>query len=158
MVINVLKLESKNAKQTEMIGKKIAPYLNPPDVLLLDGDLGAGKTTFTKGLAKGLGIKRPILSPTYVIIREYKEGRVPLYHMDAYRLDDGSGEDMGLEEYFNGDGINVVEWSKYIADELPPHNLRIVFRRDDSKGDNYRTLYFEPHGKHFENVIKKALK
>ena len=154
----MLKLESNSAAQTKAIGKKIAPYLNPPDVLLLDGDLGAGKTTFTKGLAKGLGIQCPILSPTYVIIREYHSGRVPLYHMDAYRLDDGSGADLGLEEYFNGNGINVVEWSKFIAEEVPEKNLRIVFRRNDAKGDNFRTLYFEPHGQHFEKVIQKVLK
>ena len=153
----MLKIEVNSPQETMAYGKKIAPFLQAPDVLLLDGDLGAGKTTFTKGLAKGLGINRPILSPTYVIIREYREGRVPLYHMDAYRLDDGSGDELGLEEYFNGDGINVVEWSKFIADEVPKHHLRIVFKREDNKGDNYRRLYFEPQGKHFEQVVLKAL-
>ena len=154
----MLKIETNGPAETEILGRKIAPFLKAPDVLLLDGDLGAGKTTFTKGLAKGLGIKRPIRSPTYVIIREYHDGRLPLYHMDAYRLDDGSGAELGLDEYFNGDGINVVEWSKFIADEVPKHNLRIVFRRDDHRGDQFRKLYFEPHGQHFASVIKKALK
>ena len=102
-----------SADQTMAIGEKLAAYLAPQDLILLDGDLGAGKTTFTKGLAKGLGITRPIKSPTFTIIREYQDGRIPLYHMDVYRLEEGGGDDLGLEEYFNGDGVNVVEWSKF---------------------------------------------
>ncbi len=94
----------KSADQTMAIGQKLAQYLKPQDLILLDGDLGAGKTTFTKGLAKGLGIDRPIKSPTFTIIREYQDGRIPLYHMDVYRLEEGGADDLGLEEYFNGDG------------------------------------------------------
>ncbi len=135
------------------IGEKLAAYLAPQDLILLDGDLGAGKTTFTKGLAKGLGITRPIKSPTFTIIREYQDGRIPLYHMDVYRLEEGGGDDLGLEEYFNGDGVNVVEWSKFVADELPDDYLRIIFRRDDSEGDNVRTLTFEATGHRFEQLI-----
>jgi len=135
------------------IGEKLAAYLAPQDLILLDGDLGAGKTTLTKGLAKGLGITRPIKSPTFTIIREYQDGRIPLYHMDVYRLEEGGGDDLGLEEYFNGDGVNVVEWSKFVADELPDDYLRIIFRRDDSKGDNVRTLTFEATGHRFEQLI-----
>lgn len=135
------------------IGEKLAAYLAPQDLILLDGDLGAGKTTFTKGLAKGLGITRPIKSPTFTIIREYQDGRIPLYHMDVYRLEEGGGDDLGLEEYFNGDGVNVVEWSKFVSDELPDDYLRIIFRRDDSEGDNVRTLTFEATGHRFEQLI-----
>lgn len=135
------------------IGEKLAAYLAPQNLILLDGDLGAGKTTFTKGLAKGLGITRPIKSPTFTIIREYQDGRIPLYHMDVYRLEEGGGDDLGLEEYFNGDGVNVVEWSKFVADELPDDYLRIIFRRDDSEGDNVRTLTFEATGHRFEQLI-----
>ncbi len=135
------------------IGEKLSAYLAPQDLILLDGDLGAGKTTFTKGLAKGLGITRPIKSPTFTIIREYQDGRIPLYHMDVYRLEEGGGDDLGLEEYFNGDGVNVVEWSKFVADELPDDYLRIIFRRDDSEGDNVRTLTFEATGHRFEQLI-----
>lgn len=142
-----------SADQTMAIGEKLAPYLAPQDLILLDGDLGAGKTTFTKGLAKGLGITRPIKSPTFTIIREYQDGRIPLYHMDVYRLEEGGGDDLGLEEYFNGDGVNVVEWSKFVADELPDDYLRIIFRRDDSEGDNVRTLTFEATGHRFEQLI-----
>lgn len=142
-----------SADQTMAIGEKLAAYLAPQDLILLDGDLGAGKTTFTKGLAKGLGITRPIKSPTFTIIREYQDGRIPLYHMDVYRLEEGGGDDLGLEEYFNGDGVNVVEWSKFVSDELPDDYLRIIFRRDDSEGDNVRTLTFEVTGHRFEQLI-----
>lgn len=142
-----------SADQTMAIGEKLAAYLAPQDLILLDGDLGAGKTTFTKGLAKGLGITRPIKSPTFTIIREYQDGRIPLYHMDVYRLEEGGGDDLGLEEYFNGDGVNVVEWSKFVADELPDDYLRIIFRRDEPEGDNVRTLTFEATGHRFEQLI-----
>lgn len=146
-----------SAEQTMSIGQKLADFLQPRDLILLDGDLGAGKTTFTKGLAKGLGITRPIKSPTFTIIREYQDGRIPLYHMDVYRLEEGGGDDLGLEEYFNGDGVNVVEWSKFVADELPNQYLRIIFKRDDSKGDNVRTLTFEAKGDRFEKMISEVL-
>ncbi|MHA8110760.1 tRNA (adenosine(37)-N6)-threonylcarbamoyltransferase complex ATPase subunit type 1 TsaE [Lactobacillaceae bacterium Melli_B4] len=144
-------------ESTMAIGKAIAPHLKAEDLILLDGDLGAGKTTFTKGLAAGLGIKRNVKSPTFTIIREYQDGRLPLYHMDAYRLDDGSGDELGLDEYFNGDGVNVVEWSKFVADELPNDYLRIIFKRNDELGDNTRTLTFDPHGQHFETILKESV-
>lgn len=140
---------------TMALGQRLAPNLQPRDVILLDGDLGAGKTTFTKGLALGLGITRNVKSPTFTIIREYQGGRLPLYHMDVYRLEEGGGDELGLDEYFNGDGVNVVEWSKFIADELPENYLRIVFRRDDAAGENQRTLRFEPQGAHFEKLVQQ---
>ena len=107
-----------NREATMAMGQKLAPYLQAGDVIVLNGDLGAGKTTFTKGLAAGLGIKDVIKSPTFTIIREYQSGRLPLYHMDIYRLENGGAEDLGLEEYFDGDGISVVEWAEFIEDEL----------------------------------------
>ena len=140
-------------EQTMMIGQKLAPYLQAKDVILLDGDLGAGKTTFTKGLALGLGIKRNIKSPTFTIIREYQDGRLPLYHMDVYRLEDGGGDELGLEEYFNGDGVSVVEWSKFVADELPADYLRIAFKRQDDAGESQRKLILDPKGARFEKIV-----
>ncbi|MFC6254425.1 tRNA (adenosine(37)-N6)-threonylcarbamoyltransferase complex ATPase subunit type 1 TsaE [Secundilactobacillus hailunensis] len=142
-------------EETMTIGQQIAPLLAPKDIILLDGDLGAGKTTFTKGLAAGLGIKRNVKSPTFTIIREYQDGRIPLYHMDVYRLEDGSGDELGLEEYFNGDGVSVVEWSKFVADELPADYLRIAFKRLDDLGENQRELTFEPHGERFVAMVKQ---
>ncbi len=150
-------LTVQTADETIALGQKLAKYLQPKDLLLLDGDLGAGKTTFTKGLGLGLGIKRPIKSPTFTIIREYQSGRIPLYHMDVYRLEQGGGDDLGLDEYFNGDGVNVVEWSKFVADQLPKNYLRIVFRRDDDKGDNVRTITFEPVGPRFEKIMTELM-
>ena len=84
-----MEIVSKKAEDTEKLAKKIAQFLKPQDIILLDGDLGAGKTTFTKGLALGLGIKKNVKSPTFTIVREYREGKMPLFHMDMYRLEDG---------------------------------------------------------------------
>ena len=148
----MLEITVTSPEMTMALGRQLAPKLHAQDVILLDGDLGAGKTTFTKGLAAGLGIKRNVKSPTFTIIREYQGGRLPLYHMDVYRLEDGSGDELGLEEYFNGDGVNVVEWSTFIKDELPAHYLRIVFKRDDDVEETRRTLVFDPHGEHFEQM------
>ncbi|MCH5462156.1 tRNA (adenosine(37)-N6)-threonylcarbamoyltransferase complex ATPase subunit type 1 TsaE [Lactobacillus sp. LC28-10] len=148
-------LKVSTPEETMAIGQKLAPLLAAKDIILLDGDLGAGKTTFTKGLAAGLGVKRNVKSPTFTIIREYQDGRLPLYHMDVYRLEDGSGDELGLDEYFNGDGVSVVEWSKFVADELPDDYLRIAFKRLDDEGENQRELVFEPHGERFEAMVAK---
>lgn len=138
-------------EKTIELGERVGQRLKAGDVLVLDGDLGAGKTTFTKGLAKGLDIPDLIKSPTFTIIREYHDGRLPLYHMDAYRLENGGAEDLGLEEYFDSDGVSVVEWAQFVEDELPAEFLAIHFKRTDD--ENTRLLQFEPHGHHFEQVV-----
>ena len=145
-----------NRDATIALGKKIGQQLVAGDVLVLDGDLGAGKTTFTKGLAAGLEIPDIIKSPTFTIIHEYQDGRLPLYHMDAYRLENGVAEDLGLEEYFDGDGVSVVEWAEFVEDELPADFLAIHFKRTDD--DNTRVLEFEPHGQHFDQIVKSVVK
>lgn len=144
-----------NRDATIALGKKIGQQLVAGDVLVLDGDLGAGKTTFTKGLAAGLEIPDIIKSPTFTIIQEYQDGRLPLYHMDAYRLENGGAEDLGLEEYFDGDGVSVVEWAEFVEDELPADFLAIHFKRTDD--DNTRVLEFEPHGQHFDQIVKSVV-
>ena len=144
-----------NRDATIALGKKIGQQLVAGDVLVLDGDLGAGKTTFTKGLAAGLEIPDIIKSPTFTIIHEYQDGRLPLYHMDAYRLENGGAEDLGLEEYFDGDGVSVVEWAEFVEDELPADFLAIHFKRTDD--DNTRVLEFEPHGQHFDQNVKSVV-
>ena len=144
-----------NHDATIALGKKIGQQLVAGDVLVLDGDLGAGKTTFTKGLAAGLEIPDIIKSPTFTIIHEYQDGRLPLYHMDAYRLENGGAEDLGLEEYFDGDGVSVVEWAEFVEDELPADFLAIHFKRTDD--DNTRVLEFEPHGQHFDQIVKSVV-
>lgn len=148
----VKKVLMNSREETITLGTKIGQQLQAGDVLVLDGDLGAGKTTFTKGLASGLAIPDLIKSPTFTIIREYHDGRLPLYHMDAYRLENGGAEDLGLEEYFDSDGVSVVEWAQFVEDELPADFLAIHFRRTDD--DNKRILIFEPHGQHFEQLVK----
>lgn len=148
----MFKIKTNDAEQTEKIGAQLAPILEPNDVLLLDGDLGAGKTTFTKGLAKGLGIKRYVKSPTFTIIHEYHEGRMPLYHMDVYRLEDGCGDDLGWDEYFFGGGVSVIEWSQYIRDYLPDDYLKLKIARNDDD-DDQRILTFEPQGQHYEELV-----
>ena len=144
-----------NRDATIALRKKIGQQLVAGDVLVLDGDLGAGKTTFTKGLAAGLEIPDIIKSPTFTIIHEYQDGRLPLYHMDAYRLENGGAEDLGLEEYFDGDGVSVVEWAEFVEDELPADFLAIHFKRTDD--DNTRVLEFEPHGQHFDQIVKSVV-
>ncbi|KRM88382.1 tRNA (adenosine(37)-N6)-threonylcarbamoyltransferase complex ATPase subunit type 1 TsaE [Lacticaseibacillus thailandensis] len=123
----------------------IAPLLQAGDVLLLDGDLGAGKTSFTKGLGKALGITQPIKSPTFTIIHEYPEGRIPLYHMDLYRLEGGGAEDLGLEEYFDGDGVSVVEWPDFLGASAPYEYVTLHFHKDE-QDDNRRTITAEGEG------------
>lgn len=147
----------KSAEETMQIGKRLAPLLSAGDVILLDGDLGAGKTTFTKGLGEGLGIKRSIKSPTFTIIREYSGGRLPLYHMDVYRLEDGSGDELGLDEYFNGDGVSVVEWSQFVEDTLPQNYLKISFQRLDNESDSKRRLTFTGTSERYNRIINQIL-
>ncbi len=102
-------IELSGLDKTEELAKVIGEVALPGDNLVLTGDLGAGKTTLTKGIARGLGIEQMIKSPTYTIIREYDQGRLPLYHMDIYRVA-ASGADLGLDEYFEGEGLSVIEW------------------------------------------------
>ncbi|MCM0601794.1 tRNA (adenosine(37)-N6)-threonylcarbamoyltransferase complex ATPase subunit type 1 TsaE [Periweissella ghanensis] len=145
-----------DAATTQALGQRLGQIVSAGDVILLDGDLGAGKTTFTKGLALGLGIERNIKSPTFTIIREYKTGRLPLYHMDVYRLEDGGGDELGLDEYFNGNGVCVVEWSQFVASELPTEYLKIAFKRDDRDLDSTnRTLTITAHGTHYTEILEQ---
>ncbi|WP_026691407.1 tRNA (adenosine(37)-N6)-threonylcarbamoyltransferase complex ATPase subunit type 1 TsaE [Alteribacter aurantiacus] len=145
---------SASPEETSQLAEALAKHLEPGDLITLEGDLGAGKTSFTKGLAKGLGVKRTVNSPTFTIIKEYKGTELPLYHMDVYRLEEG-GEDMGLEEYFDGDGVSVVEWPSMIKEELPQEKLAIsIFHLDETS----RRIRFEPHGARYITLCKEFLK
>ena len=141
-------------KETMEAAEKLAHLLKPGDVLLLEGDLGAGKTTFTKGLAKGLGITRNVNSPTFTIIKEYHGGRLPLFHMDVYRLDD-SFEDLGFDEYFEGNGVTVVEWAHLIQEQLPVQLLQINV---DHEAEQIRRLELKAYGQHYIDLCKELLK
>lgn len=132
--------------------EKLGSLLQPGDVLALEGDLGAGKTTFTKGLAKGLNITRNVNSPTFTIIKEY-HGRLPLYHMDVYRVED-SFEDLGFDEYFDGNGVTVVEWAHLVKEQLPEELLTIYLYLDDHDS---RRLVLEPQGRRYEELCKEIM-
>jgi tRNA threonylcarbamoyladenosine biosynthesis protein TsaE len=139
-----------SAEQTMAFAEKLGQTLKKGDVLTLAGDLGAGKTTFTKGLAKGLGVTRTVNSPTFTIIKEYK-GRLPLYHMDVYRLED-SDEDLGFEEYFSGEGVSVVEWATFIKEYLPDERLEIVISH---MGEEKREIRLTSIGERYKEIIKE---
>lgn len=141
-----------NAEEMMELGKTLAQQVCSGDVLLLDGDLGAGKTTFTKGLALGLGIKRNIKSPTFTLIREYRDGKLPLYHMDMYRLEETGAGDIGLDDYFNGDGVCVIEWSQFIDDELPSQYLIMHILKDENDFDK-RYVTLEARGDQYQKII-----
>ena len=126
----------KNEEDTRKFGLELAKNLKAGDVVALFGDLGTGKTTLTKYIAEGLGIREMITSPTFTIVCEYHSGRLPLYHFDVYRLD--SGEDMfeiGAEEYFDGDGVCIIEWADNVAEVLPDETLCIFLEYGEKEGE-----------------------
>ncbi|MER2262059.1 MAG: tRNA (adenosine(37)-N6)-threonylcarbamoyltransferase complex ATPase subunit type 1 TsaE [Psychrobacillus sp.] len=136
--------------ETEVLARQLAERLQPADVLTLEGDLGAGKTTFTKSVAKGLGITRNVNSPTFTILKQY-EGRLPLNHLDVYRLAD-SDEDLGWDELFYGEAVSIIEWAHLIQEDLPPERLAIQIHRLE---DDKRKFTFEPFGKRYEQLCEE---
>lgn len=141
---------SEEEAHTEAIASSLADIVQAGDVITLTGELGVGKTHFTKGLAKGLGITERVTSPTFTIVKEY-EGRLPLYHLDVYRLEH-SDEDIGFDEYFYGDGVAVIEWTQFIEAFLPEEYLSITIERT---GDTAREITVEAVGKKYEPYIEK---
>ena len=129
-------LKIKNEDETERFGRALADQLMPGDIVCLVGDLGTGKTALTKAVAAGLGIEEHIVSPTFNIVKEYRSGRLPLYHFDVYRL--GSSEELfeiGARDYFYGQGVCVIEWADLIAEEIPPGSrlIRISYGEEDGQ-------------------------
>lgn len=150
--LNKYEIMTTSSEETQNLSEKLGQLVRAQDVLILEGDLGAGKTTFTKGLAKGLGVKRVVNSPTFNIIKEYK-GRLPLYHMDVYRLAE-SEEDLGFDEYFYGEGITVVEWAHLIETFLPNEKLKISLFHT---GDDTRKIVLEPSGERYIRLCEELL-
>ena len=141
---------TKNAQETIEFGRNLAKHLKPKDIIALIGELGCGKTTLTKGIAEGLGVKNAnyVNSPSFVLIREYK-GRINLYHLDFYRLDKLTDiEALGLEEYFYSDGVSVIEWAEKLKDLLPKDHLSIEMAIIDN---NSRQITLEASGKRYES-------
>jgi len=122
----VFQITTNNEDETKQLAFVLGKLLRRGDVLTLEGDLGAGKTTFTKGIAKGLGIKRNVTSPTFTILKQY-EGTMPLYHIDAYRLEH-SEEDIGFDEFIYGDGVTIIEWPMFIREYLPENIMKITIQ------------------------------
>ncbi len=125
----------------------------PGMVICLNGELGSGKTVFTKAFANALGIEDDVTSPTFNIIKEYPNGELPLYHMDVYRLE-GNVNELGLEEYFDGDGVSIVEWADMIEDHLPKERLDINIK---VTGEDTRVIVLKPHGKVYEDICEAIL-
>lgn len=147
------KVTTHNELETIEIAQNLESEKFPNMIICLDGELGSGKTVFTKGIANALGINETITSPTFTIIKEYQTGEMPLYHMDVYRLDgDTSGID--IEEYYNKGGIVIIEWSKTIKDILPNERLEIKFK---ILGEDKRMLIITPYGKKYEELCEAVL-
>lgn len=114
-------------EETEAFGRKLGEEAKPGDILALIGDLGTGKTTLTKSIAAGLGVREAITSPTFNIVNEYHSGRLPLYHFDVYRLDSGADlVNIGAEEYFDAGGVCIIEWADRVA-EILPDDAKVIF-------------------------------
>ncbi len=139
--------ESFSPKETFEIGKALGENAKPGQVYTLIGDLGVGKTVFTQGVAKGLGITEPVNSPTFTILQVYEEGRMPFYHFDVYRIGDVEEmEEIGYQDCFYGDGICLIEWANLIEEILPEDYVQITIEKDLEKGFDYRKVTMESKG------------
>lgn len=143
-----------NEKFTEEIGQKLGKRLFPGAIICLNGDLGAGKTTMTKSIAKAIGIEEGIISPTFNIVNEYTDGNLLLYHFDVYRI--ASSEEMyeiGFEEYINSEGVCIIEWSNLIEDVLPEERLEVLLVYEG----NGRKIIFNPIGDKYKNIVEEVI-
>lgn len=153
MVIEMeYKITTHNERETIELAQNFESEKFPNMIICLDGELGSGKTVFTKGIANALGIQESITSPTFTIIKEY-EGELPLYHMDVYRLN-GDVDGTGIEEYFTKGGVVMIEWADMIKDILPKERLEIKFR---VAGENKRVLILKPYGQKYEDLCEAVL-
>lgn len=136
--------ETYSPQETYDLGMALGRQARPGDVYCLNGDLGVGKTVFTQGFAAGLDIEGPVNSPTFTIVQQYEDGRLPLYHFDVYRIGDVSEMDeIGYEEYFYGQGVSLIEWSNLIEEILPETVIRVTIQKNLEKGFDYRKIEIE---------------
>ena len=147
------KITTYSESDTIELAQNIESEKFPNMVICLEGDLGSGKTVFTKGFAKAMEVEEDITSPTFNIIKEYTSGELPLFHMDVYRLN-GKVDELGIEEYYTRKGITIIEWSDTIVDYLPEKRLDIRFR---VTGEDKRSITLIPHGKKYEEVCEAIL-
>lgn len=149
------KITSRSEKDTIELAQNIESEKFPNMVICLIGDLGSGKTIFTKGFAASLGIDEPVTSPTFNIIKEYITGELDLYHMDVYRLD-GKVGDLGIEEYYDKNGVVIIEWADMISDYLPEERLEIKFKISEESEDT-RIIIINPIGQRYEELCEAVL-
>lgn len=136
--------ETRSPEQTFEIGVRLGRKAKPGQVYTLTGDLGVGKTVFTQGFAKGLGIEEPVSSPTFTIVQVYEEGRLPFYHFDVYRIGDVEEmEEIGYEDYVMGEGVCLIEWANLIEEILPEKRTEIVIEKDLEEGFEFRRITIE---------------
>ena len=136
--------ESNTPQETFELGKRLGAEAKPGQVYCLDGDLGVGKTVVTQGFARGLGITGPVNSPTFTIVQQYEEGRLPLYHFDVYRIGDISEMDeIGYEDCFYGSGVSLIEWSELIEELLPERAVHVTIEKDLERGFDFRRIRVE---------------
>lgn len=145
-----LTVKTASAEETRRLGEKIARCAHKNMVFLLDGDLGAGKTTLTQGIARGLGVRRTVTSPTFNILKIY-HGSMTLYHIDAYRLE-GVQQDLGFDEFLDDDGLTVIEWSQYVPQLVPPAHMTISIKLLD---EDSRELNFKAYGEEYEQMLEE---
>lgn len=137
-------IETYSPEETFQAGKRLGEQAGKGQVYCLDGDLGVGKTVFTQGFAKGLGIQSDVNSPTFTIIQQYEEGRLPLYHFDVYRIGDISEMDeIGYEDCFYGEGVCLIEWASLVEEIIPETAIEIRIEKDLEKGFDYRKITVE---------------
>ena len=139
-----MKYDSFGPEDTFRIAKELGEQARPGDVVCLNGDLGVGKTLFSQGFAKGLGIEESVNSPTFTIVQEYKDGHIPLYHFDVYRIEDSEEmEEIGFSDMIYGDGVCLIEWANLISDILPEDYTTVTIEKDLGKGFDYRCIRVE---------------
>ena len=144
-------IETHDPEETFEVGRKIGMNAKPGQIYTLTGDLGVGKTVFTQGVAAGLGITEPVNSPTFTIIQEYEDGRLPFYHFDVYRIGDlEEMEEIGYDDYFFGQGICLIEWAELIEEILPEKRIEVTIEKDVEKGFEYRKITIEERGEEAE--------
>lgn len=144
-------LNIKTPEEMILLGEKLGSNLEANMVILMEGDLGAGKTTMTKGIARALGVNRVVNSPTFTILKIY-EGRLPLYHMDVYRLSNESGDEY-LEEYFEAGGVTIIEWASQISSILPSEHLLVTI---DYLSDGTRNVTLESGSEEYIKLIESV--
>ena len=137
-------IETRSPEETFQLGEELGRKAVPGQVFTLTGDLGVGKTVFTQGLAKGLGIEEPVNSPTFTIVQVYEEGRLPFYHFDVYRIVDVEEmEEVGFDDYVMGEGVSLIEWADLIEEILPEKRTEIRIEKDLEQGFDYRKITVE---------------